>query len=150
MDSSIITNSLIVVFFLMCLRPPRSTRTDTLFPYTTLFRSRLSAARRVACPRCGRLHHPEQAGQRIGLLRRRDLAGVGAGAGESAGARSGCRAYFADDLTGFSRNRDARRVRRITPCPGAFTPVGARRPYAGPRTDHTALVSGDTGPLLVP
>src|SRR3546814_12899456 len=29
-------------FFLMIRRPPRSTRTDTLFPYTTLFRSRLS------------------------------------------------------------------------------------------------------------
>src|SRR3546814_18624087 len=28
-----------VVFFLMIRRPPRSTRTDTLFPYTTLFRS---------------------------------------------------------------------------------------------------------------
>src|SRR3546814_13112680 len=28
------------VFFLMRRRPPRSTRTDTLFPYTTLFRSR--------------------------------------------------------------------------------------------------------------
>src|SRR3546814_1533069 len=28
-----------VVFFLMRRRPPRSTRTDTLFPYTTLFRS---------------------------------------------------------------------------------------------------------------
>src|SRR3546814_3250690 len=27
-------------FFLMVRRPPRSTRTDTLFPYTTLFRSR--------------------------------------------------------------------------------------------------------------
>src|SRR3546814_12230378 len=26
-------------FFLMTRRPPRSTRTDTLFPYTTLFRS---------------------------------------------------------------------------------------------------------------
>src|SRR3546814_14086989 len=26
-------------FFLMLPRPPRSTRTDTLFPYTTLFRS---------------------------------------------------------------------------------------------------------------
>src|SRR3546814_15233978 len=26
-------------FFLMKRRPPRSTRTDTLFPYTTLFRS---------------------------------------------------------------------------------------------------------------
>src|SRR3546814_10527548 len=29
----------LVVFFLMIRRPPRSTRTDTLFPYTTLFRS---------------------------------------------------------------------------------------------------------------
>src|SRR3546814_3322303 len=28
----------------MLLRPPRSTRTDTLFPYTTLFRSALSQA----------------------------------------------------------------------------------------------------------
>src|SRR3546814_6716857 len=27
----------------MIRRPPRSTRTDTLFPYTTLFRSRLKA-----------------------------------------------------------------------------------------------------------
>src|SRR3546814_1985479 len=27
------------IFFLMIRRPPRSTRTDTLFPYTTLFRS---------------------------------------------------------------------------------------------------------------
>src|SRR3546814_20596705 len=26
-------------FFLMIRRPPRSTRTDTIFPYTTLFRS---------------------------------------------------------------------------------------------------------------
>src|SRR3546814_15692394 len=30
---------LLCVFFLMIRRPPRSTRTDTLFPYTTLFRS---------------------------------------------------------------------------------------------------------------
>src|SRR3546814_1154958 len=28
-------------FFLMIRRPPRSTRTDTLFPYTTLFRSQV-------------------------------------------------------------------------------------------------------------
>src|SRR3546814_4973239 len=27
------------IFFLLIRRPPRSTRTDTLFPYTTLFRS---------------------------------------------------------------------------------------------------------------
>src|SRR3546814_19263002 len=30
-------------FFLMIRRPPRSTRTDTLFPYTTLFRSTMKA-----------------------------------------------------------------------------------------------------------
>src|SRR3546814_16938219 len=34
---------LFVIFFLMIRRPPRSTRTDTLFPYTTLFRSRRTA-----------------------------------------------------------------------------------------------------------
>src|SRR3546814_1554688 len=32
----------------MIRRPPRSTRTDTLFPYTTLFRSRLQGLRRFA------------------------------------------------------------------------------------------------------
>src|SRR3546814_11611663 len=31
--------SYLFLFFLMIRRPPRSTRTDTLFPYTTLFRS---------------------------------------------------------------------------------------------------------------
>src|SRR3546814_10687147 len=30
---------LVIFCFLMIRRPPRSTRTDTLFPYTTLFRS---------------------------------------------------------------------------------------------------------------
>src|SRR3546814_20104771 len=30
----------VLIFFLMIRRPPRSTRTCTLFPYTTLFRSR--------------------------------------------------------------------------------------------------------------
>src|SRR3546814_20128581 len=41
--------TLIVSFFfflLMIRRPPRSTRTDTLFPYTTLFRS---VGRRSGC-----------------------------------------------------------------------------------------------------
>src|SRR3546814_12926194 len=33
------TCSVYLFFFLMIRRPPRSTRTDTLFPYTTLFRS---------------------------------------------------------------------------------------------------------------
>src|SRR3546814_19167288 len=37
-----------VVFFLMIRRPPRSTRTDTLFPYTTLFRSPRASRRKRA------------------------------------------------------------------------------------------------------
>src|SRR3546814_16756267 len=36
---SYISHHFVYVFFLMIRRPPRSTRTDTLFPYTTLFRS---------------------------------------------------------------------------------------------------------------
>src|SRR3546814_20254482 len=36
---SIISPCRVFIFFLMIRRPPRSTRTDTLFPYTTLFRS---------------------------------------------------------------------------------------------------------------
>src|SRR3546814_20340667 len=35
---------LLLFVFLMIRRPPRSTRTDTRFPYTTLFRSRWSPA----------------------------------------------------------------------------------------------------------
>src|SRR3546814_5534634 len=35
------------VFFLLIRRPPRSTRTDTLFPYTTLFRSTWDKVRYV-------------------------------------------------------------------------------------------------------
>src|SRR3546814_1400884 len=50
-------------FFLMIRRPPRSTRTDTLFPYTTLFRSfRLSeGARGRSAPR-----DPRGAGRPLG------------------------------------------------------------------------------------
>src|SRR3546814_8318554 len=45
--------------FLMIRRPPRSTRTDTLFPYTTLFRSSLFDQR-----------PPEDSGQQAALERR--------------------------------------------------------------------------------
>src|SRR3546814_12518106 len=34
-----------IIFFLMRPPPPRSTRTDTLFPYTTLFRSGKAAGK---------------------------------------------------------------------------------------------------------
>src|SRR3546814_10179983 len=34
----------------MIRRPPRSTRTDTLFPYTTLFRSTATSSRQILVP----------------------------------------------------------------------------------------------------
>src|SRR3546814_5175344 len=51
-------------FFLMIRRPPRSTRTDTLFPYTTLFRSRHWRKPTAQPGRHGVCHalHPQVAG----------------------------------------------------------------------------------------
>src|SRR3546814_6621275 len=46
----------LVFVFLMIRRPPRSTRTDTLFPYTTLFRS-LGLDAGVFHPRFGLADH---------------------------------------------------------------------------------------------
>src|SRR3546814_6129432 len=43
----------LLFFFLMIRRPPRSTRTDTLFPYTTLFRSKDAIAERIGAFRFG-------------------------------------------------------------------------------------------------
>src|SRR3546814_3574875 len=41
----------------MIRRPPRSTRTDTLFPYTTLFRSEKLLLDLLGARRAGRLRH---------------------------------------------------------------------------------------------
>src|SRR3546814_1932302 len=57
--------SFTLFFFLMIRRPPRSTRTDTLFPYTTLFRSPLA-------PRGQRIRIRAEARQRSIAGRRRD------------------------------------------------------------------------------
>src|SRR3546814_3801302 len=50
-------------FCLMTRRPPRSTRTDTLFPYTTLFRSRSGSIRTRPTP----VGPPDGGGPRCGL-----------------------------------------------------------------------------------
>src|SRR3546814_13389741 len=62
----------VCILYLMMRRPPRSTRTDTLFPYTTLFRSEASPrdhfrVRRLerlqrSQPRQARLHAESHAG----------------------------------------------------------------------------------------
>src|SRR3546814_17724646 len=59
----------------MIRRPPRSTRTDTLFPYTTLFRSHL------VIPRCGRMpqRRTVKLGPRRGEVNGQRLRGCPAG-----------------------------------------------------------------------
>src|SRR3546814_14195400 len=53
----------------MIRRPPRSTRTDTLFPYTTLFRSDVRLRRRFHLGRRGRRHTANSWGwQRVCLF----------------------------------------------------------------------------------
>src|SRR3546814_13131498 len=67
-------------FFLMIRRPPRSTRTDTLFPYTTLFRSlnivldRIDAVERDQ-PAALEIEDGEAAGRRIAAQDRLVVAG---------------------------------------------------------------------------
>src|SRR3546814_20788569 len=60
-------------FFLIIRRPPRSTRTDTLFPYTTLFRSDGGGGLRQVA----RGRHAAQAGViRLGFLGARERGEV--------------------------------------------------------------------------
>src|SRR3546814_14057503 len=60
----------------MLRRPPRSTRTDTLFPYTTLFRS-LDAVAVVELVVSGITVGLEKAGERRELALRMDAAAIG-------------------------------------------------------------------------
>src|SRR3546814_18371555 len=78
----------------MIRRPPRSTRTDTLVPYTTLFRSdRRQEGRREQLHReAVQRRHPEDQDNR---RPRRVLTGSGAG-----------RAMTVDTATAFGRARD--------------------------------------------
>src|SRR3546814_5959118 len=46
----------------MIRRPPRSTRTDTLFPYTTLFRSQYQIGRATGLQRSDPVRDPKNAG----------------------------------------------------------------------------------------
>src|SRR3546814_8612222 len=51
----------------MIRRPPRSTRTDTLFPYTTLFRSAEGEIHRVHAAEIGGVEHVLPAGPALAL-----------------------------------------------------------------------------------
>src|SRR3546814_9511302 len=88
-----------MIFFLMIPRPPRSTRTDTRFPYTTLFRSP-GVLRRL---RHDRADHD--------LVRHAALARRGRGAARR-GAADGAVGLLADDAVDAGHHPAADRGRR--------------------------------------
>src|SRR3546814_7605646 len=81
----------------MIRRPPRSTRTDTLFPYTTLFRSvaglRTGATeRRVALDRVGRelAHLADACLEFVAVVIPVEHDGVSSGGGTDGSGRGAC------------------------------------------------------------
>src|SRR3546814_3714932 len=60
----------------MIRRPPRSTRTDTLFPYTTLFRSAVARDRHRLDVPLGLDEVLARAGRRVDALEAREVATV--------------------------------------------------------------------------
>src|SRR3546814_11795186 len=124
----------VVFLFLMIRRPPRSTRTDTLFPYTTLFRSAWPGAWHSPVHRCGdralSRTHPGDG-----------LGGRGAGSGNRHGRRTPRRLP-----------RDDRRDDPGAPCsernPAACGSVGGDvvtadfAPDSAPVRDRKSVVEG--------
>src|SRR3546814_16557884 len=94
-----------VLFFLFVRRPPRSTRTDTPFPYTTLFRSCTTNERRRPSGGCARA--------RIRRDRPRALCGDAAGPDGGAGVAdraSGQRSAAPCDAARLSQHRQIGRA----------------------------------------
>src|SRR3546814_4239908 len=91
----------------MIRRPPRSTRTDTLFPYTTLFRSELRAAGDDTIGDPGAENSEPEQGQRT-ERDRHDLFDIGFGADAGIGELGEQRRADAGDDREH-QNLDARR-----------------------------------------
>src|SRR3546814_10886205 len=64
------------IFFLIIPHPPRSHRTDTLFPYTTLFRSHC-ARTSIICSHCWRGRKESNTGKRQERWRGGEIFGIG-------------------------------------------------------------------------
>src|SRR3546814_19840968 len=114
----------VVCFFLMIRRPPRSTRTDTLVPYTTLFRS----------PRARRQD------PRFAAARRRCAAVVARDCPCSRGYRSGTA-----PAEGFPRGTGARLRPRAAASTARADRAAARRESPPPDASHGLYKGGPRG-----
>src|SRR3546814_19734206 len=121
-----------MIFFLMIPRPPRSTRTDTRFPYTTLFRSP-GVLRRL---RHDRADHD--------LVRNAALARRGRGAARR-GAADGAVGLLADDAVDAGHHPAADRGRRgagVAAAPARRLRGHVLHEPHGPAGDRKSVVTG--------
>src|SRR3546814_16770685 len=103
----------LLFFFLMIRRPPRSTRTDTLFPYTTLFREGDEQYLHQFGALRARLQHPHEPARRKGAAparREQPRAREGGRRRTGAGARR-----VGEERQLFPRIHVAAAVRRARP-----------------------------------
>src|SRR3546814_1133771 len=124
----------------MILRPPRSTRTDTLFPYTTLFRDPLSDP-----PLVGRYHDDQRRAAHIARDQRNLAAARNAPGGKARGDDQ-----RKDDARGTRVRRrarfDPRRIDRLQPqrqWPDPAARFGDARPDADQPLPPAALAGPD-------
>src|SRR3546814_6181478 len=125
----------------MIRRPPRSTRTETLFPYTTLFRSR--AAGNGEDPVGDGRRHGHRADHRADT-RRTDLPFVRV-AGDFLRPRRIRRSLPADSGACAAGNLDAACQRRRTQCGPVLSRIVAAAPLHGVRygwrsEEHTSEI----------
>src|SRR3546814_20544438 len=86
----VLVDLLLLIFCLMIRRPPRSTRTDTLFPYTTLFRSGLGGEL-YAQFEDGSVHYQDQFGrtEKGNDFLKKEVVEAELGPGDACGCGSG-------------------------------------------------------------
>src|SRR3546814_10348322 len=99
----------------MIRRPPRSTRTDTLFPYTTLFRSLANLLHEVARPFREEILKIEIGGRLVGHFLDVGARGEGlvARAGEDGAALAAIRLKRSESGDEVVENRRVERVQEI-------------------------------------
>src|SRR3546814_6160046 len=115
-------------FILMIRRPPRSTRTDTLFPYTTLFRAKIIGAGNRCAGRQAAFAGVERVGDAL------EIGDVG-------------RPIYRSIATEAARDFPAPIIRQLAAqAKGALPGVGFLKELAGPRLGETPLDEDDVLP----
>src|SRR3546814_19378281 len=140
----------------MIRRPPRSTRTDTLFPYTTLFRSQITL--KLIAPIIerrdnARLSHPQlRPASRRGCRPECPCLGLGASQARTwrAALRCSARSLWSDADRRRQPQRGVSHARRSSPPKRGDHPPPRRRHLSLPTPPHISHRRPPTTPETAP